>query len=74
MELLNRIWIDLIGMIVGLQGINIAITGRIYSGGRGGGLKQIGSVKSAAGRSILAVLGLAILVWVVYDLRQEFPG
>lgn len=70
--LLDRIWIYVLLTTLAVAFLRIGITGRIRSVGRGGGRSITGTIKPAAWRILLAVLGSATLLWLLLDLAKRF--
>jgi hypothetical protein len=64
-------WADLIGLALALVFINGAMSGRFYTGGRGGGQKLIASVKSSSARVCFLLVAAGLVVWLVVDLRHK---
>lgn len=73
MHFLTYIWIDLLATALGLVAVNSALNGVIRTSGRGGGSSVIYRFRSTTARVLCAMAGLAVLAWVVIDLRHKFP-
>jgi hypothetical protein len=73
MQLLDYIWLDVIVATIGLVAVNSAISGELYSYGRGGGRKLIFRTSSGWARLFSAACGLSEIAWVIVDLRRKFP-
>ena len=71
MRILNRFWIDLLCLAVLIALFNGAIRGQFYTNRKGGGRILIASVKSAPLRMMFLLVSLAMLVWLIIDLRSK---
>ena len=71
MTILSDFWADLICLIVALVFVNGAMTGKFYSGGRGGPPKLIASVRSTGARIAFLLVATGLITWLVIDLRHK---
>jgi hypothetical protein len=72
MQLLDYIWLDMIVVAIGLVAVNFAISGELYTYGRGGP-KLILRTSNGWARLFSAACGLSVIAWVIVDLRRKFP-
>ena len=68
---MNRIWVDIIGTILGFGLLKAAITGEFRSSGRGGNRPLLATVKSVPVRFGIGLLALALLVCSIGDWLRK---
>jgi hypothetical protein len=61
------IWLSIICLTISMALLDIGITGKTYSRGRGGQRGLLASTTSFPLRSFLFVIGLLLIGWVVLD-------
>ncbi len=71
-QFLTYIWVDLLATVLGLWVINSAINGAVRTYRRSGSF-VLYRFRTAAPRLLYGVAGLAVLAWVIIDLRRKFP-
>jgi hypothetical protein len=69
--ILTTFWIDLIGTALALVLANGALTGKLYSHGRGGSPRLIASIRSSCARIAFLLVSAGLVAWVVVDLRHK---
>ncbi len=71
MVILNTFWIDLIYLAMVIAFFNGAITGQFHTNRKGGGRILIASVKSLPVRIAFLLISVAMIVWLIVDLRSK---
>ena len=71
---MNKFWLDIIFGGVSFTLMEVAITGVLRSGGRGGGRHVMATVSSPYARIALAVVGWCLFAWILIDVFKKFLG
>ncbi len=65
------LWFDIICLAIAMAFLDLAVTGKTYSYGRGGQRALLASVKSAPLRLGFLVSGIGVIAWVLRDFIHK---
>jgi hypothetical protein len=71
MNTFNLFWLNIICLAVGMAFLNLAVTGKTYSHGRGGGRTLFASVRSVPARVLCLVIAIALFTWAIKDFIHK---
>ena len=65
-------WLVIICLVIAMAFLDLAITGRTFSHGRGGQRSLTAEVRSVSLRVGLFVAGIGVIVWIVGQFVRRF--
>lgn len=68
----NFLWLDFVGVALGLYAINAGLTGELKTYGRPGRPSTWGHLRTTWSRIAMSLSGLIVLALVTVDLRHKF--
>jgi hypothetical protein len=71
MNAFNLFWLDIICLAVGMALLDLAITGKTYSHGRGGGRTLFASVKSMPARILFLLFAIGVFAFAITDFIHK---
>jgi hypothetical protein len=71
MDFWNTYWLDVGAFVLTTWLLIGALTGKFYTGGRGGGHRLVASTNSRSARLLFLVLAVGIVAWLIIDLGRK---
>jgi hypothetical protein len=68
---MNNFWPDVIFSGICLTILEVAVTGKLRSAGRGGGRHVMATVSSPWARIAFAIVGWCLLAWILIDVSRK---